>query len=63
MQTMRAFIEASGNVAAVATALDLHTNTVRYRVRRLEEISGLYLDDPDHRLVIAVDLLNRTDGR
>ena len=50
MQTLRAFIDASGNVAAVATRLNLHTNTVRYRVRRLGEISGLDLDDPEHRL-------------
>ena len=59
MQTLRAFIDASGNVAAVATRLNLHTNTVRYRVRRLGEISGLDLENPEHRLVVAIDLLNR----
>jgi DNA-binding PucR family transcriptional regulator len=62
MQTLRAFIDASGNVSAVATSLNLHTNTVRYRVRRLGEISGLDLDDPSHRLVVAVDLLSRREN-
>ncbi len=61
MQTLRAFIDASGNVAAVATRLNLHTNTVRYRVRRLGEISGLDLENPEHRLVVAIDLLNRRE--
>jgi hypothetical protein len=58
MKTLRAFIDASGNVTTVAADLGIHPNTVRYRVRRLEEISGLDLSDPSHRLVVAIELLN-----
>jgi DNA-binding PucR family transcriptional regulator len=58
MKTLRDFIDASGNVTTVAADLGIHPNTVRYRVRRLEEISGLDLSDPSHRLVVAIELLN-----
>jgi hypothetical protein len=34
--------------------LHLHTNTVAYRVARIESITGLALGDPDDRLVAHV---------
>lgn len=39
-----------GTVLRAAEILHLHPNTVRYRIARLEEMTGLRLDDPRDRL-------------
>ena len=46
--TLLAWLEAHGDCAAAARALDIHVNTFRYRMNRLRE--RLDLDDPDVRL-------------
>jgi DNA-binding PucR family transcriptional regulator len=38
----------------VASALGVHRNTVTYRVRRIEELAGWDLRDPELRLALAV---------
>ena len=53
-QSLAAYLDAFGNVNAAARGLHVHPNTVRYRVRRAIEVSGLDLDDPDQRLVATV---------
>ena len=53
-QSVAAYLDAFGNVGAAARRLHVHANTVRYRVRRAVEVSGLDLDDPDQRLVATV---------
>jgi sugar diacid utilization regulator len=53
-QSLAAYLDAFGNVNAAARGLHVHPNTVRYRVRRAVEVSGLDLDDPDQRLVATV---------
>ena len=55
-ETLRAYLDCSGNVADAARRLGLHPNTLRYRVQRLVELSGLDLDDPDERLVTELQL-------
>ena len=37
--------------------LHIHPNTLRYRVRRAEELLGMSLDDPDNRLLLEIQLL------
>ncbi|MGH2969044.1 MAG: PucR family transcriptional regulator, partial [Solirubrobacteraceae bacterium] len=54
--TLRAYLDHWGDVAATARALGLHPNTLRYRVRRLVELSGLDLDDPEERLVAELQV-------
>jgi sugar diacid utilization regulator len=54
--TLGAYLDAFGDVALAATAVNVHPNTFRYRLRRLTEISGLDLDDPDARLVAQLQL-------
>ncbi|HWD05461.1 MAG TPA: helix-turn-helix domain-containing protein [Amycolatopsis sp.] len=54
--TLRAYLEAFGNLPAAARATGLHPNTFRYRLQRLTELVGLRLDDPAERLVAAVQL-------
>ena len=55
-ETLRAYLDGFGDVAAVAQRLHVHPNTVRYRVRRIEKLVSTSLDDPDVRLVLALGL-------
>jgi DNA-binding PucR family transcriptional regulator len=55
-ETLRAYLDGFGDVAAVAAGLHVHPNTVRYRVRRIEEVLGTSLADPDVRLVLSLSL-------
>ncbi|MFD1050894.1 helix-turn-helix domain-containing protein, partial [Kibdelosporangium lantanae] len=49
-------LDAFGDVIAAASALHVHPNTFRYRLRRLTEISGLDLTDPDARFAAMLQL-------
>jgi purine catabolism regulator len=50
MQTLEAFFRCHGSPTEMSHALHLHRNTVLYRLRRIEEIGRLRLDDPEVRL-------------
>jgi purine catabolism regulator len=54
MNTLRTVMENNLNLAESARLLHCHYNTVRQRVRRLEELLGPFLSDPDIRLEIAL---------
>ncbi len=56
VDTLLAYLDAFGNVAEAAAAVHVHPNTFRYRLRRLCEISGLDLDDPEARLAATLQL-------
>ncbi|HEX3546512.1 MAG TPA: helix-turn-helix domain-containing protein [Mycobacterium sp.] len=55
-ETLQAYLDGFGDIAAVAHRLHVHPNTVRYRVRRIEKLLSTSLDDPDDRLVLALGL-------
>jgi DNA-binding PucR family transcriptional regulator len=40
LPTLRAFLACSGSWNACAAAMYVHVNTVRYRIRRIEELTG-----------------------
>lgn len=61
VSTLRAYLDAAGDVPTASAQLFLHQNTFRHRMRRVAEIFGVDLDDPDERL--ALWLLLRTRGR
>ncbi len=42
--------------APAATALRVHPNTLRYRLRRIGEVSGLDLGDPQSRFAATIAL-------
>ena len=46
LETVAAFIEHGLSVKATAEALDVHQNTVRYRLGRFEELTGAVLERP-----------------
>jgi hypothetical protein len=41
LDTATAFLESGGSIEATARAMFVHTNTVRYRLRKITEITGL----------------------
>ena len=55
-ETALAYVREGGNAAAMARALDLHPQTVRYRLARLRDLLGEQLDDPDARLELELAL-------
>jgi DNA-binding PucR family transcriptional regulator len=54
--TLRAFLDAFGDVRLAADAIGVHPNTFRYRLRRLRELAHLDLDDAEERLVAQLQL-------
>ncbi len=50
-ETLLAYLDAFADTASAARTLSIHENTLRYRIRRLQQLFGLDLDDPDARLV------------
>jgi purine catabolism regulator len=55
-RTLSGFFEANGNLAKAAAELDVHRNTLVYRLERISDLTGLDLDDPDNRLVLHLAL-------
>jgi DNA-binding PucR family transcriptional regulator len=47
VSTLSSFLECRGNYDAAAAALSVHRNTLKYRLRRIREISGHDLKDAD----------------
>jgi len=56
VDTLRAWLDAFGDVAAASAAMFVHTNTFRYRLRRLAEVSGIDLADPEQRFAAMLQL-------
>ena len=59
--TMRVFLDCDQNVEVVARELTVHPNTVRYRLTRFRELTGLDVRRT-RDLVTAWWLLNRRRG-
>lgn len=56
LDTLRAYVDAGFNQREAARRSFLHFNTVAYRLRRLEELLGVDLDDPQVRLDLTLAL-------
>jgi DNA-binding PucR family transcriptional regulator len=54
--TLRAYLDRPGQVQAIAAALDVHPQTVRYRLKQLRELFGDRLEDPDARFELSLAL-------
>jgi DNA-binding PucR family transcriptional regulator len=55
-ETLRAYLDSFGDIAAAAQSLQVHPNTVRYRVRRVEKLMSTSLADPEVRLLFSLGL-------
>ncbi|HUY97467.1 MAG TPA: GAF domain-containing protein [Verrucomicrobiae bacterium] len=58
--TLDALVRHRWNRRATARALSLHVNSLAYRIRTIEEATGLTLDDPEARVLLTVALQART---
>ncbi|MFF0447047.1 PucR family transcriptional regulator [Streptomyces sp. NPDC004609] len=59
--SLRAWLSRHGQWDAAAADLGVHRHTLRYRMRRVEEILGRSLDDPDVRMELWLALKTTTD--
>ena len=55
-ETLRAWLDAHGDVTATAGLLHVHPQTVRYRLAGLRDLLGDAMDDPVRRLELALAL-------
>ncbi|HET7327531.1 MAG TPA: helix-turn-helix domain-containing protein [Nocardioidaceae bacterium] len=56
LDTTAAFLEVGGSIEATARALFVHPNTVRYRLRRVAELTGLSPTDVRHAYTLRLAL-------
>ncbi|PZG18378.1 PucR family transcriptional regulator [Nonomuraea aridisoli] len=54
--TLRAWLEAQGDLTVAAERLGVHPNTVRNRMRKMAEVTPLDLDDARKRLAMIITL-------
>ncbi|MFJ9776556.1 PucR family transcriptional regulator [Kitasatospora sp. NPDC101157] len=55
-ETLRCFLENAGSVPRTAEILEVHRTSLYYRLRQIQEITGLDLDSGAHRLVLHMGL-------
>lgn len=56
IETLRAWLDAFGDVAVASAAMYVHPNTFRYRLRRAAEVGRIDLNDPSARLSAMLQL-------
>jgi hypothetical protein len=61
--TLEAFLDCSGSWSRAADALHLHVNTVRYRIARVEELTGRDLSRLEDRVDVFLALRSVQPGR
>ncbi|QFU87371.1 CdaR family transcriptional regulator [Amycolatopsis sp. YIM 10] len=62
VESLRAWLDAHGDVAAASAAVHVHENTFRYRLRRIAEVGEFDLGDPDARFAANLQLRVFTAG-
>jgi len=65
LQTLRIYLEHNGNYRQTARQLHVHHNTIRYRLKRLEQLTRRNLAEPQLRLQFQLALMmhdSRTGG-
>ena len=56
VRTLRAFLDHGGSIPRTAAELHLHRTSLYYRLAQIHEITGMDLDDGDHRLQLHIGL-------
>jgi purine catabolism regulator len=62
LRTLEEFLRRRGSISATASALYVHPNTLRQRLRRIQELSGLDLRKDDWLMVEIALKLVRLEG-
>src|SRR5690606_8536910 len=60
VETLAAWLDSFGDVRAAAAACFVHPNTFRYRLRRVVEVGGIDVSDPDARFAAMLELRTRS---
>lgn len=63
LETLRAWLDSQGNVVEIAERLQVHPQTVRYRMRQLQATFGELLRDPAARFEMELVLRAAADDR
>jgi hypothetical protein len=58
LETVSAYIEGAGSIDGAARLLFVHANTVRYRLRRVSELTGLQATEPRDGFLLRVALVH-----
>lgn len=56
LETLEIYFDHAGRMNVAAQQLHIHPNTLAYRLKRISEVSGLDLDDPNQRISMYLDL-------
>ena len=56
IETLEVFLNKDNNVNEAAKALNVHTNTLNYRLKRISEIGEINLKDPNQKMTLYLDL-------
>ena len=56
VETLHCYLDAFGDIPRAAKRANVHPNTFRYRLRRLVEVCGINLEDPEERLLASLEL-------
>jgi PucR family transcriptional regulator, purine catabolism regulatory protein len=56
IRTLEGYLAAGGSATGAAGLLNVHRNTLGYRLRRISELTGADLDDEDTRLAFGIAL-------
>lgn len=56
VETLEVFLNKDNNVNEAAKALNVHTNTLNYRLKRISEIGEINLKDPNQKMTLYIDL-------
>ncbi|WP_380167796.1 PucR family transcriptional regulator [Jannaschia sp. R86511] len=56
LDTVQAYVDTGGALEAAARLLFVHANTVRYRLNRVEQLTGLLATDPRERWTLQLGL-------
>ncbi len=59
LATLEAFLDLGGSHASTAARLHIHRNTLKYRLRRIQEVAGVDLEAPQERLRLHLSFRTR----
>jgi sugar diacid utilization regulator len=66
LDTVSSYLDHGGSIEGTARAMFVHANTVRYRLRRAAELTGLSVSDPRHaytyRVALTLGRLSQPDS-
>ena len=54
IESLTAYFDAFGDFAQAGQTLHVHPNTLRYRIRKAQDLAGIRLEDPDERLALML---------